>query len=572
MIFEKQNSVLQIGVYSEKTDSLYRQVQSLYSSYNLDSAHQSLKKTYEAVKRQDRLTIAFIGKYNAGKSNIIKALTGDQSIITDSDVSTDKVTSYSWGKNILITDTPGLYTNENEVHDKLALEAIRDSDLLVYCITYELFEPETRDDFIKLATQYRSKMFLVINKMSKEAGEYDILVKGYTKTINKTLAPEYSLIDFSHAFIDALDYIEAIKDGDNEAITESHFTDFIDILNLFISKRGIAGKLLTPLTILLHSIEDASISLENDEHIKQGKALIVKLCRVIDEKKRSFIRESSQAILKLANEYISKGDEIARQLEQPDFSYGESDFQSFSEPIQQQACDAISSCFEHYAQEVDDEAKKVLTSEQAIHFFNEDKKILKTTIEGQGNNKEVFGKIQKGLGEVTSKAAPKVTSKFAKLANIVDGEEITIWTVNGSDLHELVKNIGHKLGHKFKPYEALRISEKIAKASKWLGPILTGVGTVVELVGILAEKRADRKLEEAKEGAKLTFKGMAEETELYYKTQIEDAAKEFDAIRNALEDELNEIEDLSNNNQKLRDQLSGLKKEIQSLVHEIEVY
>ena len=566
------DSVLQIGVFSEKTDSLYKQVQSIYSSHNLDSVYQSLKETYEAVKRQDKLTIAFIGKYNAGKSNIIKALTGEKSIITDSDISTDRVTSYSWGKNILITDTPGLYTNENEVHDELALEAIRDSDLLVYCITYELFEPETRDDFIKLAAQYRSKMFLVINKMSKEAGEYDFLVKGYTKTINKTLAPEYSLIDFSHAFIDALDYIEAIMDDDKEAITESHFIDFIDILNHFISKRGIAGKLLTPLTILFHSLEDASIALENDEHIKQGKALIVKLCRVIDEKKRSFIRECSQEIQKLANAYILKGDEIARQLEQPDFYYGESDFQSFSEPIQQQACDAISSCFERYAQEADDEAKKVLTSEQAIHFFSEDKKLLKTTIEGKDNNNEVFGKIQQGIGNVASKAAPKVASKFAKLANIVDGEKITIWTVNGSDLHKLVKSIGHKLGHKFKPYEALKISEKLAKASKWLGPILTGVGTVVELIGILAEKRAERKLEEAKEGAKLTFKGMAEETELYYKTQIEDAAKEFDDIRNALEDELTEIETLSKNNINLRNQLSEKKKEIQSLIHEIEVY
>ena len=87
-------------------------------------------------------------------------------------------------------------------------------------------------DFEKWAFEYgyAGKMFLVINKMSKEAGDYDELCNSYLSTINKALFP-HSVDEFAHAFVDAKDYRDGYRDRDHELIEYSHFEEFIEKLN-----------------------------------------------------------------------------------------------------------------------------------------------------------------------------------------------------------------------------------------------------------------------------------------------------------------------------------------------------
>lgn len=554
--------------FGKKTEEKYNEIMKFYHDNNYGDSAEQLEEKYNEVKSEDKISLAFVGQYSAGKSTIIKALTGNDDIVIDSDIATSKVKSYDWN-GISITDTPGLNTNEHKEHDEMSKSAIKRSDLLVYCITSDLFSEVTREDFKALAEEYKNKLFLVVNKMNKESGEYEELVKNYRDTINKTLSTEYTLADFHHFFMDAADYVEGIEDNDDELIKDSHFEKFIEELNKFISIKGLRGKLVTPINVLLNSLDDTLINLEDNENIKEGKKIIKKICDTIEEKKNRFIKESNKEVQKAANKYTEKGVEIALHLGEKNYTFGNEDMEEFSDPIQKNLNETIYAFFEKYANEVDNEVEDILKSEMAQYFFRENKKQLEREIEGKGSSNGIIDAIQEGIGKASKSAVPKISEWFAKFANVKDADKITIWTVRGSSLHETVLKIGDKLGHKFKPFEALKISKKIAEFSKWLGPLLTGVGTAAELVGVIFEHFNEKKINKAKEDVKILFNGMGEETQSYFNNQIMEAAKEFDLIKDSLNDKVEEYDLQEKKNNVAYGTISKIKLELRKLQGEI---
>lgn len=557
------------GQYSKQTEALYKKLLSLYKNYQKDNSAEKLMTNYTELAKEEKISVSFVGQYSSGKSTIIKSLTGEQDILIDADIATGQVTSYEWG-SFLLNDTPGLQTGEKEEHDKMTLDAIERSDLLVYCITSDLFSNITKNDFKKLAEQYRTKIFLVINKMSAESGEYDELVKNYTDSINKTLSPEYSIVDFHHFFVDAKDYLIGISEKDEDYIIESHFNDFIKKLNDFIGLKGLKGKLLTPLNILKNSIEEMLIDIETDEHIKEGRCLIKKICDTIEEKKRLFLKTCNEDVQRTANKIINKGDNVAINLGVKGYEFNNKAFQGFIEPLQTELCEKIKNYFEQYASEVDEEVNKVINSEMAQHFFEEQKRRIDKTYKNNKQNVENVEEFGKDVSEATAVIMPKITNWLAKAANVSDGAKISIWTVNGSNLHKLVKNVGHFFGHKFKPFEALKITKKIAKIVDLLGPILTGFGVFIEGLEWLMRFLGEKKIKKVKDEIKSVFKEVSEDTTKYYNEQVNNAAKEFESIRNSLQDELAKLENESSQNDSFRKELCKIKSEISKLRDEIE--
>ena len=131
------------------------------------------------VEDESRLKIAFVGQHNAGKSTIVSALTKDKSIKISSNVETDETASYEWN-DVLLYDTPGLYAGVKSTHDASALEAIKKSDVLIFCITSSLFDDLMIENFVDLAYNkaYKRKIVLIVNKMSQLSnGDYQKIIK-----------------------------------------------------------------------------------------------------------------------------------------------------------------------------------------------------------------------------------------------------------------------------------------------------------------------------------------------------------------------------------------------------------
>ena len=116
------------------------------------------------------ITLAFAGQYSAGKSTLLRALTGLENIATGAGITTEETRTLDWN-GVQVVDTPGIHTSLRPDHDAIAYEAISQADLLVFVITNELFDNHLGEHFRKLAIEREKgyETILVINKMDRTA-------------------------------------------------------------------------------------------------------------------------------------------------------------------------------------------------------------------------------------------------------------------------------------------------------------------------------------------------------------------------------------------------------------------
>ena len=122
--------------------------------------------------KTDAIKLVFAGQYSAGKSSILKMLTGRTDIAIGADITTQQAHTYDWN-GIEVVDTPGIHTQLRPDHDEISYDAIASADMLVFVITNELFDSYMAAHFRKLAIDKdkAGEMILVVNKMCRTAEE-----------------------------------------------------------------------------------------------------------------------------------------------------------------------------------------------------------------------------------------------------------------------------------------------------------------------------------------------------------------------------------------------------------------
>ena len=262
----------------------------------LTSINQKLQEELKVYREDGVIKVALVGQYSAGKSTIISALTGRRDIKIDSDIATDKTNSYIWN-GINVIDTPGLFT-DREDHDEITYEAIAKADLLVFCLTYMLFDTVTVENFKKLAYDkgYRWKIMLVINKMSDEAGEETEKIANYRQSLAEALKP-FALDEFPLCFIDAKDHCEGIDSTDDFLLDISRFSTFVNNLNEFVDSRAALTQFDTPVRIALSYVDQAQeiFSRNSDNGDSAFLAILNQLSRRV-RKERDRLRTKIQSI------------------------------------------------------------------------------------------------------------------------------------------------------------------------------------------------------------------------------------------------------------------------------------
>ena len=86
------------------------------------------------------IRLVFAGQYSAGKSSILKMLTGRTDIAIGADITTQQAHTYDWN-GIEVVDTPGIHTQLRPDHDEISYDAIASADMLVFVVTNELLIP-----------------------------------------------------------------------------------------------------------------------------------------------------------------------------------------------------------------------------------------------------------------------------------------------------------------------------------------------------------------------------------------------------------------------------------------------
>jgi len=490
----------------------------------LTAIRKKLREELKEYREQGILKVAFVGQYSAGKSTIISALTGRRDIHIDADIATDKTANYNWN-GIKLIDTPGLFTDRKD-HDEITYEAINKSDLLVFSLTYMLFDSLTAGNFKKLAYEkgYRWKMMLVINKMSDEAGEEAQKIANYRKSLAEALKP-YNIDEFPICFIDAKDYCEGVDEDEDFLLEVSRFQTFIDTLNNFVERRAALTRFDTPVRIALSCVDEAQLSFtRNSSEDSTFLEVFARLSRTV-RRERDRLRTKVRSIaLRLSSAVAKEGTVLAAAVG------GKEDIEALSKRIENEVnghCEKARSELEEVGklavESLREEVEKIRQSDLVQAFFSRlavNQKVSARNVDTYADFERLKNQVEqlKTIGEnvgntltdlAKGRKATATGQGFLKASNVA-----------GGGLHQGVYAIGKLIGFDFKPWQAVNIAKNIGNVAMVVGPVLGVVSLAMDFRAIKKEEERDQKLAEARRDITSQFIAIAKDLETQVESQL----------------------------------------------------
>lgn len=492
----------------------------------LTAIQQKMKAELKTYREDGILRVAFIGQYSAGKSTIISALTGRRDIKIDADIATDRTSNYDWN-NIKIIDTPGIFTDRKD-HDKITYDAIDKADLLVFCLTYMLFDSLTVENFKKLAYEkgYRWKMMLVINKMSDEAGEEAEKIANYRESLTEALKP-YSLDEFPVSFIDAKDYCDGVDEDDDFLLEISRFDTFNDELNNFVKRRGSLARFDTPVRIALSCVEEAQIHfIRNSQEDAAYFEILNQFSRKLKNQRDRLETKINTVAVKMSSAISREGLNLANAVGSEDFEETNKEIENNVRQHYEKAGKDLQNIFVKSVENIQSDIEEVLKGDLVQNFISclENKQNLSAKnvelkdlerLKTQVKNIENIGKTITN----TIRKLAETGTKQAAAQGFYSATEVA-----GSNLHNIVYGVGKFLGHNFQPWGAVGIAKSIGNFALILGPVLTAWTLYNQVQTMKEEAKMEQKMADARKEITSKFQAVAKELE----TQIHQNRREFE--------------------------------------------
>lgn len=565
---------IRYNAIKEKVECLYQRSNEMWSA----SGFTALETEFDTNLAP--LNLVFAGQYSAGKSSLIKMLTGIEDIKIGAGVTTDVVTQYQH-KSLNIWDTPGILAGECEQHDAKALEAIAKADLLVYVITNELFDDIVGAAFRDLCfKQGRAKeMMIVINKFESDSADKETKIASIAQVLEPKI-PE----DFPIVFTDAQSFFDALDEEDEqerqELLALSNSEGFTKAINDFVAQRGLYARLTTPLQQLQITLESKIDELTISDPLQKGLvSLLMQNKRVFQANKRDLIKKVGADLDKLNGQIIEQGNQLADALggEQEEFEKVQDSSTYECERLINSALEdlqvTVSECLSDLEAELVELANtpaslKINEALDAAKNFNPEAERGKV---GSFSKDDPL-KLNSALSQSMTKSAEKGFSFLAKSA-VGDASKTGLKSVSGSTLHSAIKEVGGFFGYKFKAWEAVKIADKIGKGAKFLGPAMAIFGVGMQMYDDYQQSEHAKKILKTKRDIRKSFKEYSDDVRKSIDAQLE---KVLDAgfdlpiknIDEALQEIRSQVEGKSDSANALRVQLEDvimLREEIQSL-------
>ena len=458
----EQNNTITIAVWLEKSQSLLNKIEKLFKEIDVDTS--DLPKS--AYDSNNPISLVFAGQYSAGKSTILKALTGIKTIETGEQITTQVAHTYDWN-GLRVIDTPGIHTTLRPDHDKISYEAISNADILVYVVTHELFDSYIGQNFRKLLLEKdkAGEMILIVNKMATVGNSIEnrnIKLEGL-----RIVTTPYSPEQLRTCFIDAESYIDSLDEDDEEIVTElverSNFAGLVNTINGFVREKSISSKLTTSLykmesvlqrTITQFQPSSGDVDIDAlEEHLLQERRILFSSQFKINHRVNAIYQETAISIR-------DKGRDLANRLY--DFSC-EDEANHEIEAAYHDVENMSNKCVEDVTATLEELSKDCMA--ELDEFYNTDfsKELQFRLSEKYKNGNPLVEKLFKS--DVLTQGSNKIITNTM-------GENATatgLKAFSGSNMHQLVLDIGHFFGHSFKPWEAVKWVKGINVAGKVLG-------------------------------------------------------------------------------------------------------
>ena len=512
------------------------------------------------VDKDKKIRIVFAGQYSAGKSSILSILTGKQ-LEVGQGVTTSTCNYIDW-KGIEVVDTPGIHTQKRPDHDEITYNAMSEADLIIFVCTAEGFSEGLGTHFRKLLVEKGkgNEMMLVINKM--ESSKYGNTKEGQEEffkcDVLPVISPEYSKEDLFISYIDTYAYQDALEaEGEDceELLKISGYKEFFKNIDCFIEKKKILGKCTTSLYTLEQMLSEAlsefktgDICIDGSlELLNQQRKAWVEAKEHINTEAFNIVRRNTQEVrnwgYEIANKLSSSVDasEVNLRLEEK-YKATESVYTNAVEELKE----VIK--FEN------DNLQRIVSSMENSEFVSS----LKSAIEQRIGNIKMNDRTAQKIKGISGKAgeAGQWLSKFATGPNAGNGWNaiFKLGSYSGSNAHQTILKVGHAFGHKFKPWEAVKLSSKVGQFGKILGVAGALAGIVIQIWNDYQEDKMEKQLLAYRSDIRNCFSEAARVIDLQFDNdtqtwiesniipQINDIDKEINEIQNYIKGQEKEIE------------------------------
>ncbi|HHF3003028.1 TPA: GTPase [Vibrio diabolicus] len=479
------------------------------------------------------LKLALVGQYNAGKSSILKALTGDDEIKIDSNICTDEVTSYNWNR-IQVLDTPGVHAGRSD-HDQTTYTAIDEADLLIFVITNELFDDVIGKHFRQLAFErHKAKeILLVVNKMARDSGTAETKISSLLPVLEPML-PE----DFNTTFIDAECYLDALEEDDEQdredLFEESNFEALVTSINSFVEQKGFLGKLTTPLSSMQSTVrklrEEKSVSNPEEKLLIE---LLHRKLSILREGELRLKRKMTEMLNSTLYEVSGFGDDLAEMICESSTEDAVKAKSDEAETRCKFVVDKLSEDFvttvrshveqvtseleqlekSQLAKALNDAIDQISSGHVADNITHIGDQIKISDYESGANDRyaKLSSWAQKGLN---------FTSESAKGVNATANNLGSAAGVSGSSLHNGVKIVGKFFGVKFKPWQAVNIAKNIGNVARYLGPAMAVIGVGLQIYDDLKQEEQRTTMRDARANIRREFRKIAKDLEQQFQEGI----------------------------------------------------
>ena len=558
--------MLKIAEYTQKGAELKQRTWQAFKDAGLEFTLNS--------KDNEVIRLVFAGQYSAGKSSILRMLTGRNDIAVGAGITTQKAHTYKWN-GLEVVDTPGIHTQLRPDHDEISYEAIAFADMLVFVVTNELFDSHLAEHFRKLAIDKdkAGEMILVVNKMERTSegntiGQQNII----REDLRKVLEP-YTPEQLNLCFLDAESYLESVEEREidpevaDELFERSGYADFVETLNHFVSKKSIPSKLTTELYLLeeqlqkaVHTLEprasDTDIDALEENFMQQRHVLIDARIRLQQEVKDIYI----SAAAKIRNIGLDsanllkegcKKDEVEQELEK---SFRQAD--DICERCQQDAVQVINDRLTELHQAIDGIENSDFTQE------------LKIRLSGKFNGlPDNLKKILGGVGPGFQKVGQAVIRNAYK-PGALGGLKLADFS--GGNVHEIVLKAGHAVGHKFKPWQAVKLAKGIAIGGQVLNVLGVGIDAFMQIKADQDDDKIRENLKNNRQNIRSQFNTEANELEDYGRSFIRDnVTHALERFIQELDDNIRDIRDSRTNRSNACRRMEELQNECQLLIRDI---
>ena len=472
--------------------------------------------------KDKRINVVFAGQYSAGKSTLLKILTG-KDLAIGGGITTATCQSFNW-QGINVTDTPGIHTQNRPDHDKITYEQLAKADLIVFVVTAEGFSDHLANHFRKLINEKGKghEMMLVVNKMDRTAKgntteQQDVL-------INKDILPvinPYSIEDMYTSFICTDWYNQAFTPKyakfQDKLLAKSGLPVFIDNLNRFIADRGLLGSSTTSLYEVEKMLADIVSNMKTGDAIVDGTIHMLNEKRRIFEESKVRIKDKvGNAVQKKSHQVQLWGSEIANKLTS-------SQKQNETNQMLKEKQDAVDETTTKLTAEIEGIIKvEAGTLQKKFKELSESEfaRDLKLTMDERVKSVHISEDTRRNM-EKTSNYLKDFGTKIATMSvgkNPGNGfmSIFKTSTYSGSQLHETVLKVGHLFGHKFQPWQAVRWTKNIANGSRVLGVVGSVLSVGLQIYNDKQEDKIENQLAEGRNEIRSCFRDASNVIEMEY--------------------------------------------------------